>query len=220
MGAWSLQITNKRMTARASLDDAKQALVCALYESQRGYNLDDAGNDKGDEDRTICAAGTFNKLIEKVAEILKDCELIFISKSTAALKLPIIVREAANDYLSSLANPQTIEELLSFTQLIDQIKENGVDIIWDQIKQKVTDRMMSEFGVLFPKRQEMVDFVDGGKYSSLGDLSIFQQQIQNSVGYHEYCNRALHDCGLFSSRPSISQAQEAHDGRFSLVLRR
>lgn len=185
-----------------SLEDARARFVEGLYEIQRGYNLSELGVDQGGQDKFICSAGTFNKLIEKLQAIHPDCQILFITKQTASLKLPIVVKEEAMRYFASLANPSTAGESVSFTNLMVQVKEDGVEVIWNQIKGNITNRMFDEFGSLYQDRADrtFTDFIDAGKYTTLPDLSIFQKQLQNSKGYHQFCNQALHGPSIFSSR--------------------
>lgn len=49
----------------------------------------------GGEDQTVCFAGTFNKLIEKLNGIHPDGRVLYITEGTCSLKLPIVVREEA-----------------------------------------------------------------------------------------------------------------------------
>ena len=76
-----------------SVEYAKTQFVEGLCEIQRGYNLSEAGVYQGGEDQFICSMGTFNKLIEKLVSIHPDCQIRFITRETASLKLPIVVRE-------------------------------------------------------------------------------------------------------------------------------
>ena len=198
-----------------SLEDARAQFVEGLYEIQRGYNLSDAGVDQGGQDQSICSAGTFNKLIETLQGIHPDCQIRFITKGTASLKLPIVVREEAMRYLAPLANPSTVEELREFTQLMSQVKEDGVAVIWDKIKGNVADRMFDEFGSLYQDRADhsFTGLVETGQYTELPDLCIFQEQVQNSRGYHQYCSQMLRRSGMFSSPEKSADYLSEHRHR-------
>lgn len=78
---------------QGSLEDAKKQFIDALYEIQRGYNLDERGVDNNQGDSFICTAGTFNKLIEKLQGIHPAATVLFITKETANLKFGIVVKE-------------------------------------------------------------------------------------------------------------------------------
>ncbi len=202
--ALTFQAIKNRNTRVGSCEDADAMVqfVEGLYEIQRGYNLSDTGVDKGGNDRAICRPGAFNKLIEKLQGIDPDCEIRFITIETASLKLPIVVREEAIRYMKSLSDPSTAEDLRAFTRLISQVKEDGVAAIWDQIKGNVADRMFDEFGSLFQNRDHhaFTNLIEAGQFAELPDLSIFQEQVQNSKGYHQYCSQMLRQIGIFSPR--------------------
>jgi hypothetical protein len=206
-----------------SLDDAKKRFVQALYEIQRGYNLSDSGVDDGKpDDRLICSGGTFNKLIEKLVGVHPDCEIIYITKTTASMKLPIVVREEAMRYIESLANPNTAEGLRAFTRLISQVKEDGIEVMWNQIKGNVADRMFDAFGSLYRDRVDhsFTGVIEAGQYTELPDLSIFQEQVQSSKGYHQFCSQMLRRPGIFfEHRHDNPEAQNEYDRNFDLVPR-
>jgi hypothetical protein len=186
-----------------NLQDAENQLIEGLYEIQRGYNLLETGQDQGGEDVPICPAGAFNKLIEKLQGIHVDCEVRFMTSKTVSFKLPIVVQEAALHYLSQLANPVKTADLLAFTHLIQQIKIQGIEVIWDNIKDLVTDRLFNEFASLYKDREnkDFTDLVDAGRYTTLTDgaLNVFQEKIKNSKGYHHYCSHMLRQGSLFFS---------------------
>jgi hypothetical protein len=178
-----------------TVKDAKELFIDGLYEIQRGYNLSEAGIDDGDnKDNPICAAGTFNKVVEKLSGVHPDVELLFITAETATLKFPIVVREVAMSYLKNLSHPETTTGFRSFLTLIDQLQKEGIDVIWDKIKSQVADRMFDEFKSAYrnnTKNQDFMDLVDSGEYITLGDLSCFQQNISQSLGYRDYCSQML-----------------------------
>jgi hypothetical protein len=107
-----------------TLKDAKKLFIHALYEIQRGYNINSLGQDDNMiADRAICMAGTFNKLIEKLHGLHPDAELQYVSTSSAAAKLPIIVRNHALKFLNALASsPETKVKCL---ELVEKIQEDG-----------------------------------------------------------------------------------------------
>ena len=44
----------------------------------------------------------------------------------------------------------------AFTRLISQVKEGGIEVIWNQIKDKVADTMFDEFGSLYRNRADIL----------------------------------------------------------------
>ena len=219
-----------------SYENAMARFVQGLYEIQRGYNLNGDGEDNGKDDSPICTGGTFNKLIATLVGVHPDFEIRYITRETAALKLPKVVQEEAMLYLSQLANPQTIKDLLAFTKLIAEIKKDGVTVIYDKIKPKITKRMFEEFKSLYREGKADASFtglIDAGESVNtvLDNGSPFQKQVEQSKGYYEYCRQSLRQsAGFFSPQTSSEylserrhdspKAQQEHDKRFGLVLRR
>ncbi|WP_218814700.1 hypothetical protein [Rickettsiella endosymbiont of Dermanyssus gallinae] len=165
----------------SSLEDAETQFVEALYEIQREYNLSKSGIDLGgQEDQYTCSAGAFNKFIEKLVGIHPECRVLFITRETASFKLPIVVREEAMRYLTTFANLNTAEALSSFTHLITQVKKDGVEVIWEHIRNNIATRMFDEFGRLYRNRADpdFTALIEAGKYEELKDLNTFQEQIQ------------------------------------------
>ena len=70
----------------------------------------------------------------------------------------------------------------------------------------------------------------GEVYADLRDLSIFQEQVQKSKGYHQFCSQMLRQSDLFFShktsaeyltehRHDSPEAQQKYDEQFGLMLR-
>jgi hypothetical protein len=89
-----------------------------------------------------------------------------------------------------------------------------------------------KFGSLYQDRADpsFTCLIDGGQYIELPDLSIFQEKVQNSKGYYQYCSQMLRRSGMFSSqekwadylsehRHDSPKAQRHYDEQFGLVLR-
>lgn len=165
-----------------SLENAEMQFVEALYEIQRGYNLSPSGVDKGGNDRYICSGGVFNKFIEKLVGIHPACQVLLITSEIATFKLCVVVREEAMRYLATLTNFNAAKALSIFTHTIEQVKKEGVGVIWHHIKDQVATRMFDEFGSLY---RNMVDsdftgLIEAGKGVELNNLNIFQEKIQSS----------------------------------------
>jgi hypothetical protein len=193
---------NDSRKREGTLEDAKIQYIEGLYEIQRGYNLSATGKDEGqDSDANICTAGTFNKLIEKLQGIHPDCEVIFVTQGLASRKLPIVVKEEAVRHLTSLASPTTSEGFIAFTQLISEVINNGVEVIWNSIKEKIGDRIFDEFKTVFKSREDeaFIEFIELGQYTELGDLKRLQEHLEKSDGYREYCSNSLRKSGIFTS---------------------
>ena len=65
-----------------SFNDYLENMILALYEIQRGYNIENGIDDMRDYDDIICLGGTFNKIIEKMVGILPDCHIVYITSDT------------------------------------------------------------------------------------------------------------------------------------------
>ena len=95
-----------------------EAMTLALYEIQRGYNLDASGIDNMvNIDITICNSGTFNKIIEKLVGILPDCHIHFITFETITFKAKQLVKNLIFQFFddrASLALDNEVE--LSFLE--------------------------------------------------------------------------------------------------------
>jgi hypothetical protein len=111
------------------------------------------------------------------------------------------VHEEVKSYLESLSNPEKSKDFLSFVTLIEHLKKEGIDIIWEKIKPRVADRMFDEFKSIYQGNRENPDFinlVDAGQYTELTDLNDYQQSISSSPGYRKYCSQTLHSVRFFS----------------------
>jgi hypothetical protein len=171
-----------------TLHDAKNLFVEGLYEIQRGYNLNEQGQDLGGEDNIICAAGTFNKLMEKLNGIHQDVFIYYITHAGALFKFPILSKECALNYLNSLASPKTAENDGKIKDLLEQLKnERSLEPIWKNIKSAVVKSLWNEFSEAYSNNQKNPDYlnlIDTGIYVSLTelDLSTFEKSLEASLG--------------------------------------
>lgn len=152
--------------------DAAMQFIEGLYEIQRGYNLNEIGRDLGGQDRPICLAGTFNKIMEKLNGIHRDVTLQVITPELANLKFPSLVKKHAIDHLKKENTLPNIFELL------DALKENeSVEPIWDAIKTDVEKELWDEFKEAFSNNPENTKFsalISNGMYVSLSETELEQ----------------------------------------------
>jgi len=197
-----------------SLEDATHQFIEGLYEIQRGYNLSETGVDLGGSDKRICAAGTFNKLLEKINGAHPDVVIEVITPKLATLKFPIVVKDEVKNYLSSMANPSTSSEFSQFNHQIKKIEEEGVEVIWDAIKNSVAARMFDEFGSLYANQDDprFTAFIDAGKYVELGKLPSFQKEVSESEGCREYCSSTTQSYRTFSQNQCQNPESSLDDG--------
>ena len=170
--------------------DALTQWIAALYEIQRGYNID-KGRDDGQKDRPICSGGAFHKILEKLQGIHPLIELKMINLSIASLKLPIVVEEEAYLYLNSLASPDTKQGYLAFLALMERLQKEGIIVIWPRIQEQIKLRVSDEFAELFPTSAALDSFVLSGQDKSLDKLYQFQEKLEMSAGYRAWCRTFL-----------------------------
>ena len=66
-----------------------------------------------------------------------------------------------------------------FTKLIAKIKEDGLEVIYDEIKPKITERMFEEFKSLYREGKADASFtglINAGVCTNLENLNQFQEQ--------------------------------------------
>lgn len=183
----------------STLEDALAMFLEGLYECQREYNLDHAGKeiDINADDEPACEAGTFNKIMEKMQGVLPQVNIIMITKQTAALKLPSVVKDTLAAYIKDQSSPAA---------LIEKIKTDDIDVVWDAIKDKVADHMFQEFGSIYRFNQNHPDFVAlvaSGVYVALDDVffaSIQSEEVAiKTVSIFPSSNQSLFQQPRFSS---------------------
>lgn len=161
----------------SNLAEAQKELMGALYEIQRGYNLNASGIDNEVvEDLPICEPGTFNKLMEKMVGISPVVALNFITMETASLKLPRVIKEQVLQYLMVQKSLDLIEKI---------INEQSLTPVMNGLLSTVTELMFSEFHSLFkgmddPRLTAFIHagFVDLNVSSVLGvELERLKQEV-------------------------------------------
>lgn len=218
LGYIALAILDTDTIACAS-EVAFEQLRQGLYETQRGYNLDDQGiDDERDEDQPICRLGAFNKLISVLNGIHPDVTLEFVSFYQASVKLPVVVRQEVTDYLKKLSDSlQTIEKLLKFNNLIEKLESEGVTAIWNHIRGSVYAKMVEEFKELhtqakmFQRQDLFKNLVEAGQYTDLGELHLrdtFKEQLPESKAYAQFMSEHRHD---------NPESQQKYDQQYGLV---
>ena len=118
---------------KCALDDAKNRLFEGLFEIQTGL-----------DGMPLCNNGSFNKLIEIGWGIHPDMNIIFVDKTLALMKFPIIVRDIAINYLST--DPERSKHLRAIRAPDNYF---SVEPIWGLIKADVSKVLSDEFPALF-----------------------------------------------------------------------
>lgn len=204
---------NDKDNITGSLEDAKDALIKTLYEIQRGYNLNEQGTDNQRDDSYICASGTFNKLVNGLQGVLPEFTVVYITKDTASLKLLCVTREEALHYLDKNIKIDTMQEFMDSTELLNKINDEGIEVIWNDIKPEVITRMFDEFGGIFnddPDDRAFMDMIDAGQYATV-DISSFQTKLQDSIHYEAYRNSANTSFSIFARPTEFSNEEFKQD---------
>ncbi|RUR09160.1 hypothetical protein [Legionella sp. km772] len=84
---------------QSSLEEARTVILEGLYEMQRGYNLNEQGEDNGQESSPICFSGCFNKFIEKLVGVHPVANIIYLDHQTTTLKFKALVLASLDNYL-------------------------------------------------------------------------------------------------------------------------
>jgi hypothetical protein len=164
-------IAIQNITDETQKEDAINHWTRGLYEMQRGYNLDESGNDRnpGDRDIQICAGGTFNKFIEKLTGVVPECKIIFMTHETATAKFVALTKEAVINYLNDLSKKSSAEDFkLVLTKLRTGVQNSqGIgQEIWVQIKADIKKTLFDEFKSLYnndendPRLSALIDAGD------------------------------------------------------------
>ncbi|MFC3909871.1 hypothetical protein ACFORL_12395 [Legionella dresdenensis] len=133
----------------------------ALFEIQRGYNLNEQGQDEGGDDKPICYGGTANKFCEKLSSFSPFIEFIFVDKETINLKMQQLTRQAALTYLKQLHHEASNGEpqaLTAYQQALAHFNENRERPIYQHVfdKNNLTEVIMAEFDGLYDKEKLMM----------------------------------------------------------------
>ncbi|CDZ77567.1 Carbonic anhydrase 1 [Legionella massiliensis] len=103
-----------------------------------------------------------------------------------------IVKEVAMNYLAQYTNPRTAEEYKAVEQVFSKLSKD-VKAIWPQISEAVTKRLWDELGGLYTNSEdsEFIKIVKRSPEVRLDKIKDFQQAIQQSPGYHQYCSELI-----------------------------
>ncbi|KTD08220.1 carbonic anhydrase [Legionella jamestowniensis] len=115
-----------------------------------------------------------------------------------------VVEQVAHEYLAQFLQPKTADEFQRSKQLFSSLKFD-LSYVWDDLKPLVSEKLWSEIGELYDSQndQEFQNLVASGVKTKLEDLKELKRNLQNSTGYHQFCNRHT----LFMpAEPTLSSA--------------
>jgi hypothetical protein len=190
-----------------SVKEREAIFVNALYEIQRGNNLDSHNKDDGQSDKTICPAGRFNKLIECLKVMQHPLvDIVFVTRETANLKLCQLVKSELVRYLESTIKAQGIEES---KKLIDRVFAGDPieEAIWSVIKPTVAAAFIAEFHHVFNDSEESINkMIESGIYFEL-DEKKYRPHFEKILRLESTkASIKVSEKGLFTARPAITTA--------------
>ncbi|WP_298622018.1 carbonic anhydrase [uncultured Legionella sp.] len=115
-----------------------------------------------------------------------------------------IITNIAMDYLEKLSQPKSAKELHEFMRLFSELKDN-INPIWPAIKETCNQKIWAELGTFYaaPLDNKFVALVQSGTQIKLPDLKKFQQNVIESVGYHQLCSQLIKS-SFFSPPPKYN----------------
>jgi|GEM_PF-3259047 len=128
--------------------DHMEAFINAIYEIQRGYNLDENGKDNtvNNDDKPICFGGTANKFCERLQGLSPLIQFIYVTEQTINLKVfQLITNQAiANaDSLLEMAKLGDVEKQSEFMKLMDDWGKNQTETIFSNAFNQVNSIIQS-----------------------------------------------------------------------------
>jgi len=206
------------------LDDARARFIDGLYEIQRGYNLDDDGQDNGLEDSHICTGGTFNKIMEKLNGIHQDVEVYYITHAGAVAKFPKLVQEHALRYLTSIASPETAQDYQAVKALIETLTaDDNLGLIWAHIRTPVETALWEEFREAYGDNasdERFLNLLNFGNHIDAFDFTAIHEKLHESTGYQAYRiqQHALSLNSLWAQRGTSAEKQQDFDREYGLTI--
>ena len=217
-------------------NDYLEAIIFALYESQRLNNF--MGNvDRLDtNDSKICDSGTFNKIIEKMVSILPDCQIIVINFDIIAYKANQIVKNIITQFFderTTLNLPNEAELMvlennhldtyINYLQDIINIHANHdsnplCNALKDKLIQGTQSQLNNEFGSHLNRiLGEMFTFLDLFDNAFSTNKDYIQLKLNNYIQAHPTHENSINGLSLFSETSHADGYQtEAHQSQPTL----
>lgn len=226
----------KEQHSQDTYNDYLEAIIFALYESQRLNNF--MGNvDRLDtNDSKICDSGTFNKIIEKMVSILPDCQIIVINFDIIAYKANQIVKNIITQFFderTALNLPNEAELMvlendhldtyINYLQDIINIHANHdsnplCNALKDKLIQGTQSQLNNEFGSHLNRiLGEMFTFLDLFDNAFSTNRDYIQLKLNNYIQAHPTHENSINGLSLFSERSHADSYQtEEHQSQPTL----
>ncbi|MCE3045763.1 hypothetical protein [Legionella sp. 16cNR16C] len=159
------------------------AFVSALYEIQRGYNLDAMGSDNVPaEDKEICFGGTANKFCERLQGLSPLIKFIYVDNVSIILKIKQLLLNEILNTADELINEQANDE---FVLLIGNMQDD----------EKSIHRYHQAFGYLKPQLEQLLEL-----------------RVYSIIYGHDALDKLLNDFEIaIDNFPDITNPREAKD---------
>lgn len=115
------------------IDDRFKLLIHSLYETQRGYNLNNVGVDNNNtKDSPICVPGNFNKIVESLSAFHPKVCIKFVTAETIKFK----VKPLVNELFMTLSDSDKTKYCSLWTE-DDGMPDELLDILAPMVSQKL-----------------------------------------------------------------------------------
>jgi carbonic anhydrase len=118
----------------------------------------------------------------------------FILSESSLVKMQNIVQKEALAYLKELASPLTADEYKQRITLFNKIRAKDLSMIWDEIRSNVQVKLWPEFSELCANNEEDERFIallEKGSAVKFNQREIIMEELMQSAGYRQFCNRTL-----------------------------
>lgn len=131
----------------------------------------------------------------------------------ASAKFIRIVIHHFKKYISELPAPTTLEEKDQFRILIQNLKEQGPAVIWDQIVEGISQEFFEEFSKVFESRDNVsfTAILSCGPETDVTELDTFLDTTMANKVYH-------YDSRFFNRRCEDANIQHEFDKRYGLII--
>lgn len=135
-------------------------------------------------------------------------------------KIEKITSSLAMQHLKTIACPKTASDYLKLMHLLNALQFN-IKPIWHFIKPQVVNNVWQELSFLFTDRNDDTfnRLINNTSTIELKDLKCLQMDVQNSPGYHAYCQQLMVSSSRFfnSALPKTAENQTPYSSKTKLL---